>query len=130
MNVPIITIVYAILLILLGIIGYATSAGASLTAFIPTGFGIILLALGLLARKGKSRMQAMHAATLLGLIGFIATVGSSSGMVTILTGGHVERAGAVIAKSIMSILSLAYVIVCLLSFIIARVNRSESSPQS
>jgi hypothetical protein len=75
-------------------------------------------------------MQAMHAAALLGLVGFIATVGSSSDMVTILTGGHVERAGAVIAKSIMSILSLAYVIVCLLSFIIARVNREESSPQS
>lgn len=126
MDVPKLTIVYAVLLILLGVIGYAISGAVSFTALIPAFFGIVVLALGILAVKGIGRKHVMHAASVLGLVGFIATIGSAPGLVTLASGGEVERAGAVISKSIMSVLSLAYFIVCVLSFVIARANREDT----
>lgn len=121
MNMPLITVIFAVLMILLGIIGYVASGAESATALIPTLFGLILLILGILGYKPHLRKRVMHAAALLGLIGFIATISASADLVTVLTGGEVARAGAVISKSIMSIISLAYFIVCLLSFVMARV---------
>lgn len=126
MNVPVTTLIYAVLLILLGVIGFGISGAVSVTALIPAFFGVVIFALGWLALRGKSRQHVMHAAALLGLVGFIFTIGSSAGLVTLMTGGQVARPGAVISKAIMSILSLAYVIICLLSFVIARLNRDQT----
>jgi hypothetical protein len=127
MDVPKLTIVYAVLLILLGVIGYFASGAVSVTALIPAFFGIVILTLGILASKRIGKKHAMHAAAVLSLIGFVATVGGSDEMVELLTGGDVARPGAVISRSLMSILSLAYFIVSVLSFVIARANRADDA---
>ena len=64
-------IVFGVLLPLLGPVLYFLSdpAKQSPTAFIPSGFGVALIILGVLARNDKFRMHAMHVAALLGLIG-------------------------------------------------------------
>jgi protein-S-isoprenylcysteine O-methyltransferase Ste14 len=120
---PLSAILIGILLILLGIVSYLMSAGESLTAFIPTAFGIVLAGLGLLARKEALRKHAMHAAAAVGLI---ALLGSASGffkLFSLLAGEEVLRPGAVIAQSIMFVLSALFVGLAVNSFITARRNR-------
>jgi hypothetical protein len=67
-----IAIVFGVLLGLLGPVLYFLSdpAKQSPTAFIPTGFGVVLIILGVVARNDKARMHAMHGAALVGLLGF------------------------------------------------------------
>src|SRR5437868_6500532 len=72
---PSASIVCGALLILLGIIGYLLSlldGKASWTALIPAAFGLLLLVFVFLAKSKESlRMHLMHAAVLVGLVGFI-----------------------------------------------------------
>src|SRR5688572_17450879 len=65
-----IAIVFGVLLSILGVVVYGLAEVKSITALIPTFFGIALILLGLLARKEAMRMHAMHVAALLGLFGF------------------------------------------------------------
>ena len=73
MDTPKITIIYAIALIILGIGGYVSTGMASITALIPTFFGIVVLILGILAKKENIRKHVLHVAMLLALIGIVAT---------------------------------------------------------
>jgi hypothetical protein len=70
------------LLILVGIIGYAYGlyiGAASLTAFIPAAFGVVLMALGYMAGSVESmRKHLMHLAVIIGLLGFLAALGGCS----------------------------------------------------
>ena len=72
---PSTAIVSGILLILVGIAGYAIGVvndNASLTAMIPAAFGLLLLILGFVAKSRENlRKHLMHAAVLAGLLGFI-----------------------------------------------------------
>ena len=64
---PKITIIYAVLLILIGFIGYLGSGMVSITALIPAFFGVVVLVIGLLGLSEKRRKAAMHIASALGL---------------------------------------------------------------
>jgi uncharacterized membrane protein len=66
-----IAIGFGVLLTLLGPVLYFLSdpAKQSPTAFIPSGFGVVLVILGVFAMNEKFRMHAMHGAALIGLIG-------------------------------------------------------------
>src|SRR5262245_24065867 len=68
------TIVFGLLLTLLGLAGYFLTGTSSLTALIPAIFGVPLLLLGFVARSEHSRKHAMHVAALLGTIGFIGAL--------------------------------------------------------
>jgi hypothetical protein len=121
--VPKSAIIIGILLILLGVVSFLASGGQSLTALIPAAFGLVLTALGLLARKETARKHAMHAAAAVGLI---AILGSASGffkLFTLLSGGEILRPAAVVAQSIMFALSALFVGLAVNSFIKARKNR-------
>jgi hypothetical protein len=107
-------------LTLLGIVGYAASGAASLTALIPAAFGISLTVLGILGRNERRRKHAMHAAALLAVIGFAATVSGFVRLFTLLGGGTVERPSAVVAQSIMAFLCAVFVVMAVRSFILAR----------
>jgi hypothetical protein len=107
-------------LTLLGIIGYAASGAASVTALIPAAFGILLTALGILARNERLRKHAMHAAALLAILGFAATVSGFVKLFTLIGGGTVERPSAVVAQSIMAVLCAVFVVMAIRSFILAR----------
>lgn len=110
-------------LILLGIIGYAGSGGASPTALIPAVFGLVLLILGLMARDDKKRKTAMHIAVIVGLFAFLGTLPGVWKLGQWVAGIPVARPAAVIAQSIMAVLMGIFVAMCVRSFIAARRQR-------
>jgi hypothetical protein len=132
-----VTIFFGLFLCLLGalvfIISY-TPDKPPYTALIPAGFGLVLVILGVLARKDNVRKHVMHAAVLVGLIGFLgaAAMGVPK-FVTMLSGGEVERPRAVVAQIIMATTCLVFVGLCVKSFIDARRNRDvgqDSNPDA
>jgi hypothetical protein len=140
-----ITIVFGVVLIVLGLFGFIAS-GARLsawTALIPAFFGLPLLALGFLARKEHLRMHVMHAAALIGLVGLVVPAARalpklpeliSTGKVVVSTddGGVRDATLAIVMQLLMALTCVVFVGLCVKSFIDARVARSraEGSPQT
>ena len=120
MNLPVTTIVYGALLIVLGVTGYFMSGMVSVTALIPAFLGIIILVSGVLAQKESRRKLFMHIALVFGLLGFLGTASALPSLFTMLGGEEVTRPGAVIGKSVTAILSLIFLIIGVKSFIDAR----------
>jgi uncharacterized membrane protein len=109
------TIVFGILLTLLGLAGYFLTGMASPTALIPALFGLILLVLGFLARNESIRKHAMHAAAA------VALVGCAGALVPLLrTPIGVRPAMAVFSQVTMVVLTALFVALCVRSFIAAR----------
>jgi nitrate/nitrite transporter NarK len=120
--VPTVTIVIGVILIVLGIGGYFGTGQQSATALIPAAFGVVLLILGGVATRENARKHAMHAAVIIGLVGFLGTLGGVVKVFHILGGAEVTStaAGAAYAKTAMSVICLVFVILCVRSFINAR----------
>lgn len=104
------------LLILLGVIGYVATGGASITALIPAMVGAVFLILALVARSAEARKHAMHAAVAIALLGVLGTVPR---IVPAVGAGDIQRP-AVIAQIVMTLLLLIYVLFGVKSFIDAR----------
>lgn len=119
---PATAILFGVILILLGIIGYViavTNNNASVTALIPAFFGVALAALGALAHfKESLRKHLMHAAVIVALLGFIATAGRLISRLNELTASP-----AVISQAVMAIVCLVFVVLAIRSFAAARRNR-------
>lgn len=116
-----IAMTFGALLIVLGGVLFGMAETKSVTALIPAFFGIVLIALGLVARRGdKARMHAMHGAALVGIIGFVfplvrALPAALDGNMTL----------PVVGQLIMSGLCGVFVILCVKSFIDARKARKQ-----
>ena len=123
MNMPRITMAYAVALMLLGVIGYLATGMVSVTALIPMYFGLPVMAVSIGAKHPARRKHAMHIAAILGLLGFLGSARGLGGFFTLIGGGEVARPGAVVSQTIMAILSLIFVLLCVKSFIDARKNR-------
>lgn len=119
---PSVSIACGILLILIGVIGYAygmMDGKASLTALIPALFGLILVALGAVSRaKEHMRKHLMHAAVTIGLIGFLMTAGR-----LVMNLSRLVFNAATLAQIAMAAVCLIFVILCIKSFVDARRNR-------
>ena len=127
------TLIIGLLLIINGLIGYFLGTPnpetgiVSKTALIPAYFGIVLVVLGAIATKvtGKGNMHVMHAAVLVGLLGLIGAgmripkslAAYNEGAVTVLP---------VAMQSLMALLCLVFVILCIRSFVVARLLRKSS----
>ncbi len=121
------TMIYGGLLILLGVVSYQLTGGASKTALIPSFFGVPIAALGVLAHlNDANRKHLMHAAMGLSLLGLLGTIRALPfGLYLISVGPtHVDNAGAVAAQSIMAVLSAGYLYLGIRSFIQARKNKT------
>lgn len=123
---PQVTIAYALLLILGGVAGYFYFDRASVTILIPAFFGIVVLLAGVIALKEKLLKHAMHFAAMLGLLGVGASFKGIIQLPTLMSGGEVLRPNAVIMQSGMFILSVIFVVLCVMSFICARRNKNKS----
>ena len=110
------------LLILVGIIGYVFSiidGNTSITALIPAAFGILLVIFGVIAKsKENLRMHIMHAAVLVGLIGFIIPAYRIASKMS-----EIKVSLAILSQAAMALICLVFVILCVKSFIDARRNR-------
>jgi hypothetical protein len=120
------TILFGVLLVLVGLIGYFATGHIHPTALIPSYFGLLLGIFGVLADTPdtKRRMVFMHIAVTLGLLGFLATVKGLVQWFQYLGGKVFEYPAAVQSKAAMSILCLIFVLLCVRSFIAARRARA------
>jgi len=122
------TIVFGVLLIILGLVGFYGTGGIHHTALIPTWFGLALGIGGFLAisPSEKRRKIFMHINVTVGLLGLIGAIGSA-----LHAYGHARSLGmdpdwkALSAQITMAALLLIYVNLCVRSFIQARRSRQE-----
>jgi hypothetical protein len=102
-------------LVLLGVVGYFGTGRASVTALIPTAFGLLVALLSLLAWLIPGWSGAVRFATVsVGVLGFVATARSLSVLYRSL-GSEGSVTPATLSKGIMSLSCLAFVGVMLLA---------------
>ena len=115
-------IVFGGLLAALGLGSYlgAEPAGWTtwLTAMLPAVFGLVILILGIAAIKESWRGGAMHAAVVVGLLGFFATAYS-----LVELGQLVVEKQALLARAMMAVLCAVFVGMSIKSFLDARRRR-------
>jgi len=120
------SITWGVIFILMGLYSYFGISNESITALIPTFFGIPLLILGWVGLNEKYLKHAMHGAAVLNLLGFVGTVSGLIKFFKMLGGVETERPAAVTVQAIMAILCLIFLIFAVKSFIDARKNRLKS----
>jgi hypothetical protein len=123
--VPRVAHVFGLLLIALGLGGYFGTGTESSTALIPTWFGLALLLLGLVGLKENLRKHAMHLAAIVGLLGAIG--GAVMLVLPLIRGTGIVRPTAYACQAIMTLLCLAFVGLCVRSFIQARRRRAVAA---
>lgn len=121
-----ISIVFGILLVLIGVAGYGygMNAGtASITALIPAFFGFVLIVSGGVGMVTEGmRKHLMHLAVVVALLGFILTAGR---LVMKAATGGLEASPAVMSQGAMAAVCLVFVVLAIRSFAAARSARSE-----
>ena len=118
-----VTLVFAVLLVILGLGFYLGTGSKAPTALIPTGIGVLLGIFGTLAiSPSESRRKLfMHINVTIGLLGFLAAAGRA---ISVLASGRTPDQIALTAQFLMAGLLLLYVILCVRSFISARRART------
>lgn len=124
---PIVTIVYGLLLVALGVISYVGTGMISVTALIPAFFGLPLIVCGFIARDEAKLKHAMHGAAVLGLLGFFGSINGLAQLPALLRGDELARPDAVKAQAIMCVLSVIFVLLCIKSFVDARKARTRAA---
>ena len=116
-----------VLLLLLGIFSYVLTGAESVTALIPSFFGILFLLLGLVAgRKESWRKHAMHAALLVAILGLFGTFGGIIEVFEYVGGTEPLRPAAAISRSIMALICIVFLVFGVKSFI--DVRKQENNP--
>jgi prepilin signal peptidase PulO-like enzyme (type II secretory pathway) len=112
-----ITIVFGVLLVALGIVGFLPHRAG--TALIPAVVGVILLVAGAVAQaRPNLRMHVMHVAVLVALLGCLAAIGRI--VMSISKGTFGENKLAAASLGGMALLTFVFVLLCVKSFIDAR----------
>ncbi len=121
---PHIAMVFGLLLALLGVGGFVGTGNEHPTALIPAGFGLLLILLGALARKESLRKHAMHLAAAVGLLGAIGA--GIMLLMPLIEGTGIARPVAYACTAVMCALCLAFVGLCVNSFVQARRRRAAA----
>jgi hypothetical protein len=118
------TIVFGVLLILLGLIGFVSTGSEHPTALIPAGLGVIFILFGVMANTpdSKKRMLWMHISVTVALLAFLGTIPADIDSIRLSRGVEFPHPAAVLEKAAMSLLCLIYVLFCIRSFINARLR--------
>jgi uncharacterized membrane protein len=118
-----VTLVFAALLVALGLVGYLGTGSAHPTALIPTWIGLALGVFGWLAispNEGRRKLF-MHVNVTIGLLGFLGGAAETvRGYVHATSAGLEPDPIALASKATLAGLMLVYVILCVRSFIAAR----------
>lgn len=119
------TIVFGILLVLVGAVGFLATGSAHPTSLIPSGVGLFFILFGSLANisEPKRRMLWMHVAVTVALLMFLGTIPADVDVFRLAHGVSFPHPIAVEEKAAMSLLCLIFVLLCVRSFIAARRQR-------
>jgi hypothetical protein len=121
-----VTVLFGVLLIVLGGASFVLTGSKFPTSLIPVAFGILLVTFGSMAETPvpKRRMLFMHIAVTVGLLGFLATAPALFQLVPLIKATKLfPYPAAIEEKAAMSALMLIYVLLCVRSFITARRTR-------
>jgi len=118
-----VTLVFAALLVALGLVSYFGTGSMHPTALIPTWFGLALGLFGYLAispNEGRRKLF-MHVNVTIGLLGFLGAGGRALwAYIHAASAGTSPDAIALASQIAMAGLMLIYVILCVRSFIAVR----------
>jgi len=111
-------------LVVLISVGFWLELGRETAALHPAGIGVLLVVCGALAmtENVKRRMLWMHIAVTLGLISLLTT-GVRAG-IAVVKGTTGVNPGGFEERVVIALVSLAYVVLCVRSFIAARKART------
>lgn len=118
-----VSLVFAVLLIALGLVSYLGTGSQHPTALIPTWFGLALGFFGFLAiSPSESRRKLfMHINVTVGLLGFLGAAGRAvQSYLNANAAGKTPDSIALSSQLTMAGLLLIYVLLCVRSFIAAR----------
>jgi len=119
-----VTLVFAVLLVALGLTGYLGTGSAHPTALIPAWTGLALALFGWLAISPHERRRKlfMHINVTIGLVGFLGAAIKAVGgyLSTAAAGIELDQFRALLSQLAMASLLLIYVLLCVYSFIDAR----------
>jgi hypothetical protein len=117
-------ILFGVLLIALALGDYYGKNELAWTVVIPALTGLAILGLGVAALiKRVWRSNAMHAAVIVGLVGFVATVHALYKL-----GSVILQDAPLLAESTMALLCGMFVILSVKSFLAARLGRKTPPP--
>ncbi len=119
------SIITGVLLIIIGAWGFFGTGMTHYTALIPAGVGLVLAVLGALARKDALRKHAMHAAAMVGLLGFVFGAGWFVARPFVTGKPLVDAAG--MSTAAMAALCAGFLALCVKSFIDARRRRKAEA---
>ena len=119
------TIVFGILLILLGVVGFVSTGSAHPTSLIPSIIGLFFVLFGVMANTedSKKRMLWMHISVTVALLVFLGMIPAMVDVFRLAHGVSFPYPAAVESKSALGLFSLIYVLFCVRSFINARRSR-------
>jgi hypothetical protein len=114
-----VTLVFAVLLIALGLAGFFGTGHAHYTALIPAWIGLVLGIGGWLAISPDERRRKlfMHVNVTIGLVGFVGTFAE---IIRSCASSKPVDMTALIAKLTLVWLLLIYLFLCMRSFLVAR----------
>jgi hypothetical protein len=117
------TLGFGIGMILLGVISYVVTGQESVTALIPTFFGIVFVILGFVMRDEAKAKHAGHAAALLAVFGLLGSARGVPGFFELIGGGEVARPAAAVAQTVMAVACAVFIGLGVKSFRDARKAR-------
>jgi hypothetical protein len=121
-----VSIGFGVVLIALGLGFYFATGQEHPTALIASGFGLVLLLLGVIALKERLRKHAMHLAAMVGVVGFLIPAVMGLPKLPALLAGTAPRPAATVEQLIMAGLCLVFVLLCVRSFVVARMRRARN----
>lgn len=117
------TLGFGAILVLLGVGAYVGSGAASVTALIPAFVGLLLLVCAAIGRRPRWHPHAMHAALAIALLGALGSLTQVAKLGEVVA-GTAQRPSAVIVSTVMFLLLVAFVVLGVRSFVVARRNRA------
>jgi hypothetical protein len=120
------TVVIGSVLVVVGVVAYAVTAAASVTALIPSLVGVLLLACAAVMRKPAWHRQAFVAALVVALLGALGSLPNVA-RIGDAVAGTAERPAAVVVSTIMFVLLVGYLAIGARSLVAARRARTTGS---
>ncbi|MFI0348061.1 MAG: hypothetical protein ACH346_04735 [Chthoniobacterales bacterium] len=124
---PQLSILFGLLLNVVGLVGFFSTGSIHYTALIPCALGLLLFISGLVALKKNLHHHAMHVAVLVSLIGFLATASSLTKINALINGTLGIHEAATLSKFSTALFCGIFFVLCVRSFVRARLMRRSGA---